>query len=268
MILRNTRPVIFWIACLIPVISSSADAKTLARRLAVGGAGSMIWAAKSFSEGFKKAHPGVSVAIEPGSSRSAVSAVRAGKLAIGLMGHAIAPADMAGLYLAPIEKQPILLLTYSTNPVSNLSLAQIRQIYLGHITNWAQVGGENQAIVPFTRRKNSMIRQIFMGFVVGEDPAAKEKAFRIAKDKVLKTIKKIQGALGFDATSVEKAASSGVKVLSVNGNPPTRQNVQRGTYPFSRTLFVIAAEPPDGLVLEWIKGFVTFIRKQSAAHQP
>lgn len=266
--LRKTRALIFWFASMNLAFAANVDAQSRTRTLTIGGAGSMIRAAKSFSQTFEKTHPGVRVEVEPGSSRSAVRDLRAARLDIGLAGHAIPVGDSRGLYIEPVDKQAILLVTYPQNPVNTLSLAQIRGIYLDDITNWQRVGGEDQIIVPFTRRKNSTIRQIFMDTLFSQHVAADEKAFRIAKDKVLKTIKKIQGALGFASTSLKKAKEGGVKVLAVNGNPPTHEKVKHGTYPFSRTLLVMTARPPSGLTLEWIRGFVTFVRKESSAQHP
>ena len=261
------KPITFWFACVSLAIAVNAGAQPPTKTLTVSGAGSLIRAAKSFSQAFEKMHPGVGIVIEPGRSRTAIRAVRAGKLKIGLLGHALAPADTRGLHIEAIEKQAILVVTYPTNPVKSLQLAQIRSIYSGGITNWHHLGGENQVIVPFTRRKSSMIRQIFMS-TLGNAPSTQETAFRIAKDKVLKTIKKIQGSLGYASTSLKKAREGGIKVLAVNGRAPTRQNVQQGTYPFSRTLLVITAARPDTLTSEWIRGFVKFVRQESSARRP
>lgn len=254
----------FWLLC----FTTSSNTLALAERLAIGGSGSMIGAARSFSELFEKSRPGLRIDLEPGSSASAITGVRAGRLDVGLVGHAISLTDRTGFHVVPVKKEAILLMTYPTNPVTGLSLAQICGIYLGQISNWAQVGGEDQAIVPFTRRKNSMIRRIFLGTAFGNDDAVEEKAFRIAKDKVLRTLRKIKGSLGFAPTSVEIAEASGVKILAVDGNEPTRQNVRQGAYPFSRTLLVISADPPSGIVLEWINGFVRFVQKDSGTRQP
>lgn len=228
----------------------------------------MIRAATSFSELFEKAHPGLHIVIEPGSSRSAVDGVRKGALDIGLVGHTLSSAECKGLYTAPIKKEAILLVTYPANPVQSLSLEQIRGVYLGEITNWSQVGGKNQAIVPFTRWKNSMIRRIFLETTFGDDAGVQEKAFRIAKDKVLKTIRKIQGSLGYAPTTLEVARTGGVKILKVNGYAPTRQNVARGAYPFSRTLLVISREAPVELVSNWISGFEKFVEDDNRAREP
>jgi phosphate transport system substrate-binding protein len=227
----------------------------------------MIRAAMNFSELFEKAHPGLTVVVEPGSSRSAVNGVRAGKLDIGLVGHAIPPRDRNGLSIVPIKKEAILLVTYPANPVASLSLAQIRGVYRGEISNWARLGGEAQAIVPFTRWQNSMIRRIFLRIAFGNEAGIQEKAFRIPKDKVLRTIKKIQGSLGYTPTTLEVARGSDVKILAVDGHEPTRQNVQRGAYPFSRTMVVISADAPNAILLDWMNGFAKFVQEESEARQ-
>jgi len=258
-------PLIF---CLVGIATTGGISRARAESLTVGGAGSMIRAAKSFSELFEKTHPGLNIHVKPGSSRSAVVGVRTGTLDIGLVGHAISPTDGKGLYLATIKKEAILLVTYPANPVESLRLEQIRRIYLGEISNWSDLGGEDQVIVPFTRWKNSMIRRIFLKITFGNDVAVQEKAFRIAKDKVLRTIRKIQGSLGYSPTPLEVAEESGVKILGVSGHRPTRQNVERGAYPFSRTLLVVSAHSPVELVRQWIKGFVEFVQREDKTRQP
>ena len=55
------------------------------------------------------------------------------------------------LIVYPLAKEPILILTHKTNPIDNLSVKQVKEIFRGEIVNWNQVGGPDEPIVLVTR---------------------------------------------------------------------------------------------------------------------
>ncbi|MGH7830262.1 MAG: hypothetical protein ACREP8_08790, partial [Candidatus Binatia bacterium] len=87
-----------------------------------------------------------------------------------------------------------------------------------------------------------------------------EKAFilRAGKEKVLKTIKRIEGVVGYGILRPDQAQTQGVKILAVEGNFPNEKNIRDGLYPLVRPHLVISHGRPAGLRREWIEGFVKF----------
>ena len=139
-------------------------------------------------------------------------------------------------------------MTYSGNPVSSLTLEQIRRIYLGQITNWREVRGENKGIIPLTRESSSSILKIFLHRLFGKGFNGQLKAFtiRTRKEKVLKTVKRIEGSIGYGVVRQEQAEAQGVKILEVEGKFPTERNIREGLYPFTRPHLLVSRGTPKG----------------------
>jgi phosphate transport system substrate-binding protein len=166
----------------------------------------------------------------------------------------------------PFGHDAIIVLTYPGNPVSNLTLDQLRRIYLGPIVNWQQLGGENRGIVPLTRERSSGIHAMFVNHLFGTSFNGNEKAFtiRASKEKILKTIKRIEGSVGYGILRLEQAQTEGVKVLRIDGQLPSDTNIQGGSYPLTRPQLLISQKQPDKIIEAWIRGFSQFAVRGTA----
>lgn len=84
------------------------------------------------------------------------------------------------LHLTPIGREAFVFFVNSENPVEGLSLEQVRGIYSGALTNWSQVGGENQSIRPFQRMENSGSQSALLRLMEGLPLIEPEKEDRVA----------------------------------------------------------------------------------------
>jgi phosphate transport system substrate-binding protein len=243
-------------------LASPAPAQEPAR-ITIAAAQSLVPLAESFTAEFRKDHPGVRVEIWSGRSNYAVQAVRSRQADVGLVARSLTPAEEAQLRVEALGHDAIILLTYPGNSVSGLTLPQLRDVYRGRVGNWRQLGGQDKGIIPLTREPNSAIHGIFVERLFGRDIPAEEKAFtiRASKDKVLRTIKRIEGALGYGIVHLDEARQQGVKVLAVNGRLPTASNIQSGLYHFVRPQLLITRADATGLVREWTHRFQAFVQK-------
>ncbi|GMR21467.1 MAG: phosphate ABC transporter substrate-binding protein PstS [Gammaproteobacteria bacterium] len=141
----------------------------------------------------------------------------------------------------PVAWDALAVLVHRDNPINDISLKQIRQIYTGKITNWKQLGG-NDAPVELIVRKGKIsgvgrtIRElIFANYDQEFTPRAKvvrssgplEKA--IAKDAV--------NAIGI--SGISSARKRKVKLLKLQGKSPTYENIRNGDYLLYRPLFLV-----------------------------
>jgi ABC-type phosphate transport system substrate-binding protein len=78
------------------------------------------------------------------------------------------------------------------------------------------------------------------------------------QEKVLKTIKRIEGSIGYGILGWEQAEAEGVRVLGVEGRLPTEQNVRDGLYPFTRPHLLVSRGSPKGIVKMWKLAFISF----------
>lgn len=237
------------------------------QRIIIAGAQSITPLAQRFSTQFRKGRPGIEIEIRGGSSNYAVDAARRGEIDIGLITRSLSAVEKAELHVESLGRDAIILLTYPRNTTGGLTLEQLRKIYLGKLTNWRDAGGEEKGIVPLTREKSSALHRTFVDRLFGKGFNGEEKAFilRANKDKILGTIKRVRGSLGYGIVRIEEAQAQGVKVLAIDGKLPTATNIREELYPFTRPQLLISRNGPNGLVQEWMSRFVTFAHQDAEA---
>jgi phosphate transport system substrate-binding protein len=264
----NLAPLVLFVGLVMTWLPTPGDAA--GQKIIVGGAQSLTPSAEKFSTQFQRSHPAIEIEIRRANSNNAVGAVRNRDFSIGLVSRPLSAGENSEFHVQDLGYDAIILLSYSWNSVADLSLEQLQQIYLGKITNWKEVGGEDKGIVPLTRETTSALHRTFIEMLFGKGFAGKEKAFvlRASKDKVLRTIKRIRGSVGYGIVRMEEAESEGVKVLSVNGMRPSTANIQQKLYPLTRPLAVISKPKPDAVVRDWITGFTKFTYESRGDRHP
>lgn len=246
------------------MISLPLQAQEKRQKITIGSAQSIVFLAEQFSAQFRKDYPGIEIKILGRGSNYAVDAARRGEIDIGLIARSLSSIEKKDLHEKPFGRDAIFLLTYPGNSVSNLTLEQIRRIYLGEITNWREVGGQDKGIVPLTRERTSNIHAIFTRHVFGKSSYTQEKAFtiRATKEKILKTIKRIEGSIGYGIVHFEQVKAQGIKVLEVEGKLPTKEHIRAGLYPLTRPRLLISRGKPKGIVREWMLAFIRFTSRE------
>ena len=134
-------------------------------------------------------------------------------------------------------------LVHPSNPVKELTVEQVRDIYAGNITNWREVGGPDLDIVVVSRDTNSGTYETFHNLVMTHKVDGKKLKEKIkdgaeyvgSNGGIRARIQTTPAAIGFAGLGfVDKT----VKALHINGVYPTAQTVTSGRYPISRPLFM------------------------------
>ena len=150
------------------------------------------------------------------------------------------------LVYVPIGREAFVFFVNENNPVDSLTVSQIRDIYGGEITNWAQVGGANRLINPVTRLEGSGSQTMMEAFM-GEREIARKSPLLLGG-----------AAIGFSFRyymdgMVENGA---VKMLAVNGVYPDAQSIRSGTYPIVAEFYAIYRADNDNenipRLIEWL----------------
>ena len=122
---------------------------------------------------------------------------------------------------------------HPSNPVSGLTLKQIRQIYTGEITNWKELGGPDLKIVKISRDSSSGTYEVFGDIVLHEEPIRGAEYVQ-SNGQMRARISSTPAAIGY----VGLGYLEGVKAVDVNGVKPTMKTVGSGKYPIARPLFM------------------------------
>lgn len=132
------------------------------------------------------------------------------------------------LELVPIGKEAFVFIVNKNNPVSSLTVDQVRDIYSGKISNWKEVGGENKPIINLLRNEGSgsqTAMQIFMNGIP------------IKKSKQVFYGRRIAYSFRYYVESIVRDGN--IKMLSLNGVEPTIDNIRNGKYPMFDNFYMI-----------------------------
>jgi len=197
--------------------------------------------ADTFAEYFKSVYPDLSITVKKTGSGDGAAALVDGRCDIATMSRFMKPEEFAKAVankVLPVAHvvamDGVCVVVHPSNPVSALTAEQIRDIYMGTIKNWSQLGGPNLAIVPISRETSSGTYETFHELVMAKKEMGPGIEGVNANPQAQTRVRTTQGAIGY----VGLGFLEGVKVLKVDGIAPTRQTVANGTYPVARPLFL------------------------------
>lgn len=165
------------------------------------------------------------------------------------------------LKLTPIGKEAFVFFVNARNGVSNLTTAQIQDIYAGNITNWKEVGGNNEAIRAFQRPENSgsqtMLQKLMEDKHLMTPP--KENIASGMGDIIHQTAsyRNYRNAIGYSFLffATEMIKNNEIKLLEVDGVKPEKSTISSGAYPLSADFYAVTAgsdNPNIARFIEWI----------------
>lgn len=170
----------------------------------------------------------------------------------------------AGLTFTPVAWDALVMITNDANPVSNLTLKQLHDIYYGKITNWSQVGGRDEKIdldgvaSPLDGVQFSFRRLIFGN---GDYPVAVPRLF-INIDSLQSEVSLDTKALAL-STLVHARRQKGIKIIPIEGVAPSLATLENASYPLPLTIYL--AYKADSPKLATIQKFLAFLGDTKAS---
>lgn len=143
-------------------------------------------------------------------------------------------------------------IVHLSNPVKNLTRAQLRDIYAGKITNWKAVGGADRPIVVIGRDTSSGTYGTWQEMVMdsgGKTRVTTRAQVSASSGAMLSTVTNNKNAIGYEGMGYVTKA---VKGLTVDGVAASAQNARNGKYPLSRYLYMFTNGWPSGELLNFI----------------
>lgn len=149
------------------------------------------------------------------------------------------------LEFVPIGQEAFVFLVNKNNPVDTLTVEEVRGIFSGKYKNWSELGGENIPISALLRLEGSGSQTALLSFMKGE---------KIAKD--YDTF--LGSAIGFSFRyyAADVIENGGVKMLSLNGVYPDKDNIKNGSYPVVSEFYAVYDKNNDNpnvpLLIDWL----------------
>jgi phosphate transport system substrate-binding protein len=245
------------------VDGSTGAAVELEGTLNVIGSNTVTPISTAWAEGFMAKHPKARISISGPGSGVGVAAVIDKTTDIGQSSRAIKPqeieqakANKVNVVESIIAWDGLAVIVNPNNPVNELTMAQLSDIYLGKTTNWKEVGGQDGKIVVISRDTNSGTHAFFKEFVLNEQEFAQDALFLPSTSTGVTEVSRnpntiFYAGLGYVTPDVKVVAmkpdadSPGVKpsVLTVNNK----------SYPLARALYFYTNGEPAGLAKAFIE---------------
>lgn len=232
----------------------TSDAKR-AQQVNVSGSTTLLPIAEQSGEAFHKQNPQVSILVSGLGSSAGIEAVSAGTAAIGTSSRDLkAEEESLGLVDTPVAYDGIAVIVSPSNPVDNLTMGQLRDIFSGKTTNWKDVGGKDQPIDLVNRDEASGTREAFKKIVMDDAPFDRKAAVLPGTGQVRDVVARAPGAVGYISIGFVEPRFTNVRVkaLSVDGVTPSESTVADRSYPIGRTLHFFTKGEPTGSAKRYI----------------
>lgn len=219
---------------------SSSNTETIS----AGGSNSVQPLFEYYIQEYVATYPDAKVTYEGKGSSDGYTNTVNGTYAFGCMSRELKPEELVeGLTVNTIALDGIAVIVHPDNPVNDLSIEQINQIYTGQITNWSEVGGPDQTISVISRDAASGTREAFddiIGFGgEGEVPLSEDALQLDSNGAIAQAVAGNPAAIGY--VSLE-ALDDTIKPISVEGVEPTEENIANGHYEIARPFNLIYFE--------------------------
>ena len=219
--------------------ANNGGAAAVSGTVSTDGSTSMEKVIGALSESYMAANKDVTVNYNPTGSGAGITAVQEGTCDIGLSSRVLKDGEKAaGLQETVLAYDGIAIIVHPDNPVSDLTLEQIAQLYTGEITNWKDVGGNDAQVVLIGREAASGTRDGFESITGTKDKCQYRQELTSTGDAIT-TVSQNPDAIGYASLASIKDS---VKALNVDGVTPSEASVKDGSYKVQRPFVLVTVE--------------------------
>lgn len=235
----------------------------LAGTLTIKGSDTMVILGQRWAEEYMKKNKGTVVQVTGGGSGTGISALINGTTEIAQASRPMSDAEKAKLRdqatatEIPVARDGVAVYVNASNPITEISVEQLKKIYTGKLTNWKEVGGPDAKIVVYARENNSGTYVFFKEHVLGNADYTPRAQTMPGTAAVVNAVTKEKNGIGYGGAAYAK----GIKILKVKkdagsaGVLPDAANVKDGSYALSRPLFFYVRNKPAGdtkSFIDWV----------------
>jgi phosphate transport system substrate-binding protein len=241
------------------------------KAIQIKGSDTMVNLGQAWAEAFNKIHPDVNIAVTGGGSGTGITALINGTCDVCESSRAIEAKEIAQAKtkgIAPTEfivaMDGIAVVVHPKNPIKNLTLAQLRDIFLGQIENWKDLGAPKKTIVILSREFNSGTHIFFKEHVLrrgnpkGPEEFSPASLMMPSSQAIADEVANNENAIGYYGMGYMSPRQKVIAVAADAKSPfiePTIENVKSKTYPISRPLYLYTKGIPQGI----LKDFIDFV---------
>ena len=253
------------LAVLVGLVAGAAAVSAQQRNITVKGSDTLVILGQRWAEVYMQKNPDVSIQVTGGGSGTGIAALINSTTQVAEASRPMKDKEIANLKAKrgldalelPVAVDGLAVYVHESNPVSELSLAQLKAIYTGAVKNWKEVGGRDERILLYSRENNSGTYVYFKEHVLENADYYPTAQTLPGTAAVINAVAKDPRGIGYGGIAYGK----GIKHLRVKKDAaspaiePSMENVLEGRYPISRYLYWYLAGQPSGDLLtfsQWV----------------
>lgn len=198
--------------------------------------------AEKVAEHYMRVHPESIINVQGGGSSAGIQAVRSGAAQLGMSSRALSDQE-EDLFSVTIATDAIAIVVHPSNPITNIALDNLRDIFAGTVNSWQQVGGRAHKIHFITREEGSGTRDAFEHMVMRKKPISMESMVQDSNGAVFEIVANDPNAVGYVSYGI---LNDRVKTLAIDNIAPTVENFQKKAYKLIRPFLFVANATPTG----------------------
>ncbi len=236
--------------------------KTGNKIIQLKGSDTILNLSQSVAEEFMKTNKKAKISVTGGGSGTGIAAKLNKTIDIALASREMKDSEWkkakgAGLNLQEITiaYDGITIVVNKSNPVKNLTTAQLREIFMGEIKNWSEVGGPDEKIMVLSRDSSSGTHVFFKEHILrkgnekGPEEYSKTALFLPSNEALKQQIENSKGAIAYIGMGY---MGNSVKDLTVNGVEANLVNVKSKKYPIARGVYWYTDKKLDGITKDLV----------------
>lgn len=243
------------IASVTAVLALGAATAT-AGNLVIKGSTTVLPISQIAVEAYMKAHPDVNISLSGGGSSNGIKAIIDGSTDIAnasrfIKDKEVALANEKSVYPVPfaVAYDSIIPVVHPSNNLTAITLAQLKDIYMGKIRNFKEIGGPDLKIVICSRDTSSGTYETWEGKVMKKERVTPAAQLMASNGAIAQAVSNNKYAIGYIGIGY---LNDSVKPLKVDGIEGTKESTLNGTFPISRPLFMFTIGWPTGDILNFV----------------
>ncbi len=210
------------------------------------------------AEEYKATNPGVSFEIAAEGSTTGITAITSGTADIGMSSRRAKVTEVSAAAAKGVTMKPLIVcfdgmavILHKDNPVADLTKRQIEQIFTGDITDWSAVGGTPGPISIYTRNTSSGTYSDWKDLAMKKRDYAPSSQKMAGNEQIVSEVSNNPNGIGYVGLAYTK--EPGIKVATVEGHFPTKEEVIEKKYPYARPNFYYTNGEPSGEAAKFIE---------------
>jgi len=250
---------------LLSVTALAAAPAMAGRPITIKGSDTMVILGQRWAENYMNANRGQVIMVTGGGSGTGIAALINGTTEICQSSRPMKQDEKLKLrdryqtmgVEIPVAKDGLAVYVHSGNSIKELTMDQLRDIYLGTTTNWSQVGGKDATIILYGRENSSGTYGFFKEHVLGGRDFSARVQTLPGTAAVVNAVSKDPNGIGYGGAAYARGVRDvGMKKDATSAAVlPTKEAVLSGSYPLARDLYFYMRKNPTGdtkKFVDWI----------------